>query len=1199
MPMLARLALLTGPALLLLLILVTGGVAGLLATERGTRWMAGFAVDRLGVAVRWEELRGSLWRRVELSGLEFEQPGLRLAADSAALAWEPGMLLAGELRVSALSLRDARLVMSASGEETPPAGAFDPAELRLPLDVVLSGVALERVTVVMPDDVEQTIDSLELEASFRGDQLELSALELHLQERRLSLSGSVGLRSTMPVELTLLADGLLPAQATADGQRPLQRAAAQLSLDGTVDWREAGIAAALDCRFGVEGVEGLVPDLPDRVAAAGQLRARQHGDELAIETASLALDDAPLALRLHGTIAGTTTADPALSAALHWEALRWPLGSTADPLFASDSGRITVAGRASDYRLALDASAAGAELPSSTWELRAQGDTRGLVVEALRGELLGGWIEASGPVVFAPQPAWDLRIEAGGLDPAPLLAELSGPVEATLGTRGQIDSEGALSAGVRVEALRATAAGFPVELAGDLQLDGEVLQVARLSLRSGTAELDTHGSLSARLLDLDWALAIADAGQFAPGASGRIAGEGKLSGAPGAPRAVAALKAESLRMDTLAVDSLALDLGAGLDEDAPLTLHLAMTGVSEQDAALLDSLTVEADGSTADHRFAIAARAPAAQLDAELQGGLAIETTTWQGQLRALRAESDVAGAWDLERPSPLLLAAQALRLEAACLERRTGTGRVCLDGGWQSSGAGTLALDLTALPVEAFLPTLTGELSGGLRAAIDAGGKLAAEGDFALGAGAVRLPEDLDADPLPHGGGDLSLTVGDDGLRAAADFAAPADGQVDLALHLPKLRSLPLADDQPVEGRFQATLPDLAILAAFADPISASAGRLSADLDLAGSLAAPRVNGELRLADGAATLPVAGLELKEIELRLAQEADNPEQLTLTGGLRSGDGKLEIAGSVDPADGAAEVQLRGEGLRAYNTADARVLVSPDLAVDWSADLLRVRGLVTVPRAEITPRLQLGAATTESAAVGGQPGVLVGPSPDVVVLGEEPQPGAAAAGVESPLRIDAEVGLVLGRDVTVNALGLVSRLEGAIGFNLQPDQRDLLPLARGGISLVDGTFRSFGQDLDIETGQVLYAGVPVTEPEVFLRAVRWIDADPSVSAVGVQLSGPATAPELELFSRPQLDTAEIQSYLLTGTGTGENSTVLAIGTQLTERVYVGYGYNLLEQTSEFDALFTITPRYGLGADVGEADSNFNLMFTYEN
>ncbi|HBO14663.1 MAG TPA: hypothetical protein DD491_17910, partial [Halieaceae bacterium] len=848
---------------------------------------------------------------------------------------------------------------------------------------------------------------------------------------------------------------------------------------------------------------------------------------------------------------------------------------------------------------ALAASATGAELPPSSWEGRARGDTRGLVVETLRGELLGGWIEASGPLAFDPQPAWDLRIEAGDLDPASFLPALSGPVEAALGTRGRLDPEDGLSAGLRLDALRATAAGFPVALAGDLQLDGEVLQVAGVSLRSGTAAFDAEGSLSAEHLDLDWTLALADAGAFLPGATGRIDGRGSLSGSPEAPRAVAAVKAASLGMDALAVDSLALDLEAGLEADAPLMLRLAVAGVSEQGTALLDTLTVEADGSNADHRLAIAARASAAQLNAELQGGLAIDTTSWEGQLRTLRAESDAAGAWDLESPSPLRLAAQELRLEAACLQRRAGTGRACLDGGWQSPGAGTLALELTALPVEAFLPTLTGELSGSLRAAIEAGGRLAADGDFALGAGAVRLPEDLDADPLPHGGGQLSLAIGDDGLRAAADFAAPADGQVDVALRLPQLRALPLADDQPLAGRFQATLPDLAILAAFAEPISASAGRLSADLDLAGSLAAPRVNGELRLAEGAATLPAAGLALTEIELRLAHDADNADRLALTGGLRSGDGRLEIAGSVDPTDGAAQVQLRGEGLMAYNTADARVLVSPDLAIDWSPDLLRVRGLVTVPRAELTPRLQLGAATTERPAVGGQPGVLVGPSPDVVIIGDAAQTEAAPAGVESPLRIDAEVGLVMGRHVTVNALGLVTRLEGAIGFNLQPDQRELLPIARGGISLVDGTFRSFGQDLDIETGQVLYAGVPVTEPEIFLRAVRWIDADPSVSAVGVQLSGPATAPELELFSRPQLDTAEIQSYLLTGTGTGENSTVLAIGTQLTERVYVGYGYNLLEQTSEFDALFTITPRYGLGADVGEADSNFNLMFTYEN
>jgi autotransporter translocation and assembly factor TamB len=197
-----------------------------------------------------------------------------------------------------------------------------------------------------------------------------------------------------------------------------------------------------------------------------------------------------------------------------------------------------------------------------------------------------------------------------------------------------------------------------------------------------------------------------------------------------------------------------------------------------------------------------------------------------------------------------------------------------------------------------------------------------------------------------------------------------------------------------------------------------------------------------------------------------------------------------------------------------------------------------------------------------------------------------------------LGINLNVALLLGDAVQVNAIGLVTRITGGVNFTLSPTQQDPMPYAQGMISLRDGSFRSFGQDLDIETGQLIFANVPATEPELFLRAVRWIDNDPEVSAAGVLLTGPASAPQLELFSRPQLQTAEIQSYLLTGTATGRRRSTLGIGTYLNERIYVGYGYNLLEETSEFDALFSITPRYGLGLDAGEADSNFNLTFTVE-
>jgi autotransporter translocation and assembly factor TamB len=128
--------------------------------------------------------------------------------------------------------------------------------------------------------------------------------------------------------------------------------------------------------------------------------------------------------------------------------------------------------------------------------------------------------------------------------------------------------------------------------------------------------------------------------------------------------------------------------------------------------------------------------------------------------------------------------------------------------------------------------------------------------------------------------------------------------------------------------------------------------------------------------------------------------------------------------------------------------------------------------------------------------------------------------------------------------------------------------------------------------------VVYASKPVTEPELNVRAVRWIDNDPVVSSVGVLLSGPADQPLLELFSRPQLDQTEIQSYLLTGSGSNNRDSVLSIGTYLYPKLYVSYGYNLLEETNQFDTLYTITPRYGVEAKVGEADNTLNMTITYE-
>jgi autotransporter translocation and assembly factor TamB len=95
-----------------------------------------------------------------------------------------------------------------------------------------------------------------------------------------------------------------------------------------------------------------------------------------------------------------------------------------------------------------------------------------------------------------------------------------------------------------------------------------------------------------------------------------------------------------------------------------------------------------------------------------------------------------------------------------------------------------------------------------------------------------------------------------------------------------------------------------------------------------------------------------------------------------------------------------------------------------------------------------------------------------------------------------------------------------------------------------------------------------------------------------------VTGPLDQPVLELISRPQLETSEIQSYLLTGRSPRSRDSVLGIGTYVTRKIYVGYGFNMLERTSEFNSLFNISPRYGVGSSVGEADNNINMTITYE-
>jgi len=1194
---LLRLIIATSLTLLLFVVACIGITWALLASEAGLRFVTGQVNARAGGIVQWSQLQGSLLGSLQLNGLRVSLPGVALSADTLNLSWQPAALLEGTARMDTLQASGIRLTLTPT-ESDPDASPFAPGDLSLPVGLELGDISFTDLQIIQDGQAPVQIESLALSAQLENDQLNLRQLTARLPQGGISLSAKTALAASMPLNLEVTWDWLLAvpddnADAASSGGRVAQLRG-NLSLEGNIQWRDL-IDFELRYRLETDGIQAFNSDLPAQLTASGELTGTQGGDELLLRRASLALADTPLSLSLTGGITALSAPEPQATVTLDWRELHWPLQAHEADI-ASKDGSVDFKGSASDYRLVLTAALAGPEIPDSHWTMTGSGNASGLTVERLIGQVLGGELAVSGELQWEPVPRWNLQLGGKALDPGQWRPELPGRLALALATTGEIHPDAGLQTDVVLRELSGQLLNFPLQGDARVTVAGASVQIVSLNLDSAGNELSANGEVSADALAFEWQLDADNPGSLIAEAAGELSARGRVSGSPEAPRLQAQASGSQLTWETYVVPSLTMSLFAGPGADDPLKLELKADQLLDGETALITSMQVQATGTTAEHRLSSIVATGSEQLKIRLDGGLNQVLSAWQGQLSRLSLNAGEYGQWTLVTPVDLSLAEDRASLGDGCLQAMGGTGRLCVRGQWIANGDAGMQGRVQALPLELFMPAVTGDIVGDLSATLAAGGALRVDSTITLSGGDVRLEDNRQ---LTHGGGKLGLQVNEKGLRAELELSAPEQGRLQAHANLPALHSLPMANEQPLEGSINAVLPDLSGLAAWVPEMGSSAGRLAADVQLAGSLSDPRIEGTLALERGAATLPLAGLELEHIELQVISDRKQPDRLAVSGGLRSGPGRLDLSGRIDLANSEFELALSGDRFQVFDTPDARALLTPDLHIAWREDTLNLRGQLTIPEAAITPKIRLSpAALGQGSAQEEIPGQVIGPSPDVVVVSTALEYQADAQLPKAPFRIDSNIRVLMGEHVRVSAAGFVSQITGSVDFINTPEQEDLIPLANGRFSLQDGTFRAFGQDLEIESGHLIFANVPATRPELNLRAVRWIDSDPQVTAAGVVVTGTLNQPSLELFSRPQLEASEIQSYLLTGSSPRSKNNVLGIGTYVSPRIYVGYGYNMLERTSEFNSLFNISPRYGVGSSVGEADNNINMTITYE-
>lgn len=1245
---------LAGVVLVLLLVASLAGIAWVLYTESGRDRVLAMAEAHLPEGSRLIARDGVLAGPLTLVDSRLVLPEADVRVKRLELDWSPAALLRGQVHVVELSIAGVDLELPAA-EAAEPAGVLElPESITLPVTLQIDSLVLREVNVVFPDQADYGPFALELDGRF--DEVGLALDRLAVSTPWGEAAGWITLGATRPHVMNATFDW----RAAGTEMTPELRGALQLGgnlqeldltlqvdapetveLSGTVrplagppNWDLVLQAAAMTpgswWSEAPPEIETLALDLRlQGDPAATRIRGRVGAGIEALESwnAGLDLELAPDRLvldelRLRGDmLQGEVRArgdiawpgdEPEFDLRANWADLAWPAG---EPDFTSADGQLHLHGTPEAWRLEMNAEGGVPEWPSGRVRLAGEGDTDSLRIESLGAEWMEATWLASGHMEWSETFRGDVELQVAGLDPALSGLPLQGRVDLAMFARWQMMDDG-LNADVRLDRVDGNVGGQPLTGRGRVLVAGARIDVDELRLQAGDAELEVDGTVLPEPR-LTFITRVPELAAILPDARGSVDASGRISGPLLQPSIRLRLDTERLAWaDTFSLRQARIraDIPTEPGESVQLDVQAADLGVG---AAHLERVTATLGGTVDDHVLHARIDSHAGSVDARVAGGLLDEQ--WDGHVEQLELAPDGLPPWRLDGRTAVLWTPVTLRLDRLCVRPDDDAGNdasLCVDGeavveqGWE------MALDMKGLPVAmpvAFLLRdfdAAGTLDMDLRAGAESGAPSRFRMDAMLSEGALAHVGD-DDDPIELIAWNESRFRAEGGLayvRAELDMPLRPEGNVQARIEVGR------DPDSPLRGRLELDSERLALLGRFVPEVGRVEGRLRALMEVEGTRMHPRFEGTIDLADGRITLPRPGLVLEDVSLDLGGHNSRIEGRV---GARSGEGRVEIDARAQRlsegwvVDGA----IRGENVLVLATPDGRVVVTPEL--EWLARNrnLRLEGVVAVPQAAIHPRDYTGA---------------VRPSADVEIV----RSAIALADEEAPVEdwtVNADIRVALGDAVTFRGFGLRGRLDGALDIRERPGE---LPTATGELEVIDGTYRAYAQELTIEHGRLIYDGGPVVDPGLDVRAVR----RPRGVMVGVTVRGTLQAPDVTVFSEPDMPQSHQLSYLILGIppreadsddqgamraaiagagwvteqvgeqiaiiddlaleeGATPEETELVVGTWLSPRLYVSYGMGVLETFSRMRMRYLLDERWSVEAQSGPTSST-DLIYTIE-
>ncbi|WP_239496093.1 translocation/assembly module TamB domain-containing protein [Salinicola peritrichatus] len=932
---------------------------------------------------------------------------------------------------------------------------------------------------------------------------------------------------------------------------------------------------APDGRAELQASAELSGDIPVAVSLRSRItRAPVYGQNLALE-ADGSLANLNVRLRTDGNAEATIRAnvqafEPGVPFELHVNAddLRWPLANRPFAPFSDLQGGIDesailaaralrgvpaseqtparyrlehlaldVDGSLEGYRANIDAAGQGAGLPPVTLALAGEGDLRRFRWQPIRVASQGGELQSQGLVRWMPTLSASVSLNFKQL-----------PLDAfTRAVTGQLDGQARAAFAMRDDggwqlALPELSVDGRLQqraLRLDAQLDGNSdmqWNIHELDFRQGDNRLTASGRVDDRL-DIDGRIDAPALGSILPDLSGTLRGRFQGRGTLERPQIALDLQGADVGYAENHLQQIALKANSAGTQDPQFDVELSASGIEAANQRIR-SVALDLAGRLSQHRLSLDVDGgeglPVSQASLRLQGGLGAQYQRYQGSLSTLSVATDYG---DIALRDSLDFSANLANASATlspfCLDRRQG-GALCLTERMNASKAqGRAALSIDELPMALlndFMPEewqVDGQTGGNVIASWSQGGRAwSAKADIDSQAAVSGVDARGASWQVPAASLSLSLDANQQRARTQVDLRLEDAGRVQLQAQIDDP-----AGDGTLQGRLQLGDLRFAPYRPLVAGIDQLEGAINGDVTLGGTLAMPALDGNVSIADVKVRGGVSPVAVTDARLDLALQGQSS---TLQGFVQSDDGRLDLAGDADwqdPANWRVNVNIDGteSPLLVAMPAYGRLRISPDLQIHAMPQRLQVRGDVSVPWA----RLEIGQIPASAQA----------PSSDTVIISEEEDKqmqaaqaaeandegaGTAQALADAGMQLDMRVNLHLGPDMQLEAYGLEAGLRGELEVRQGTGPVQLY----GDVNLIDGTYTSFGQDLIIRQGQVLFSG-PASQPSLQFEAIRNPDTTEDDVVAGLRVTGPASAPRLTIFSEPAMTESRALSYILRG------------------------------------------------------------------